>query len=813
MRLPELNASDLYHACDLEQFSFETTEELESLTEIIGQRRAVEAVRFGIDIDQEGYNVFVLGPSGAGKRTLVREFLEQRAPEEPTPDDWCYVNNFDQPHKPIALRLPTGKGPQLRDDMEQLVEDVQSALSGAFESDEYRQRRQSLQERFTEQQQKVVEELQQKARERGLTFMQTPAGLVFAPVDPHGEPMSPEQVQKLSEERRQKLQAAAQEMEKEAQRIMEETPRVQRQARRELKKLNHQAAEQAVEPLIDELRSHYEDHPRVLSYLEAVKQDLVAQAEELLKLQREEHEQKQPMGPAGAPIPKSVMESALLRRYRVNVLVKHDPSEGAPVISEDHPTHQNVIGRTEHLAQMGALIADFNLIRSGALHQANGGYLILDTYKLLPQPFVWEALKRALQSKEIRIESPQEMMGLISTVTLEPEPIPLDIKVVLLGPPLFFHLLNALDPEFAELFKVPADFEIDMDRGDENIQLYARLLGTLAQKDQLRPFHRAAVARVIEHSSRLAGDAQKLSIHMRSVADLMREADYWARQNGHDAVGVKDVQRTIDAQRYRASRQYERAQELIQRDLILIDTEGAKVGQINGLAVTPFGDLLFGRPNRITARMHMGKGEVIDIEREVALGGPLHSKGVLILAGFLAGRYARTQPLSLSSSLVFEQSYAEVEGDSASAAELCALLSAIAEVPLKQSMAITGSVNQHGQIQAIGGVNEKIEGFFDVCRSRNLSGEQGVLIPAANVQHLMLRQEVIDAVEAGKLHIYPLNTIDQAMEMLTGLPAGEADEQGNYPADSLNGKISANLAELARRRQQFLPLSGDREGD
>ncbi|QBQ56559.1 Lon protease family protein [Nitrosococcus wardiae] len=813
MTLSELNASDLYHACDLEQFSFETTEELESLTEIIGQRRAVEAVQFGIDINQEGYNVFVLGPSGAGKRTLVQQFLEQRAPKEPTPDDWCYVNNFDQPHKPIALRLPTGKGPQLRDDMEQLMEDVQSALSGAFESDEYRQRRQSLQERFTEQQQQAVEALQQKARERGLAFMQTPAGLAFAPLDPHGKPMSPEEVQKLSEERRQEFQAAAQEMEKEAQRIMEETPRAQRRARRELKELNHQVAEQAVKPLIDELHSHYEDHPRVLSYLEAVKGDLVDQAEELLKLQREEHEQKQPTGPAGAPIPKSVMEAALLRRYKVNVLVEHEPSEGAPVISEDHPTHQNVIGRIEHLAQMGTLIADFNLIMSGALHRANGGYLILDTYKLLSQPFVWEALKRALQSREIRIESPQEMVGLISTITLEPEPIPLDVKVVLLGPPLFFHLLNSLDPEFAELFKVPADFEIDMDRGEENTQLYTRLLGTLAQKYQLRPFHRAAVARVIEHSSRLAGDAQKLSIHMRSVADLMREADYWARQNGHEAVKVKDVQQTIDAQRYRASRQYERAQELIQRELILIDTEGATVGQINGLAVTPFGDLLFGQPHRITARVHMGKGEVIDIEREVALGGPLHSKGVLILAGFLAGRYARTQPLSLSASLVFEQSYGEVEGDSASAAELCVLLSAIAEVPLKQSLAITGSVNQHGQVQAIGGVNEKIEGFFDLCQGHHLNGEQGVLIPAANVQHLMLRQEVIDAVEAGKLHIYPLKTIDQAMEMLTGLPAGEPDEQGNYPAESLNGKISANLAELSRRRQQFLPGLGDREGD
>lgn len=804
MTLKALEVSELYHRCDPDRFSFDTTEKIEPFKEIIGQSRAVEAVRFGIDIKKEGYNIFVLGPSGAGKRTLVQQFLEQRAPEESTPDDWCYVNNFDQPHKPVALRLATGKGAQLRDDMDQLIEEVQSVLSGAMESDEYRERRRGLQEKFTEHQQKAFEELQEKARERGLAVMQTPGGLVFAPLDPHGEPMSQEDVQKLSEDRRRELQEAAQELEKDARQLIEEVPRTQRRARRELKELNRQIIEQALEPLFEELRSKYEDHSQVIDFLDAAKQDLVEQGEQLLKLQREEEEQpQQQVGPVGAPVPRSVMESTLLRRYRVNVLVGHDPSQGAPVVYEDHPTFNNVIGRVEYMAQMGALVADFNLIRPGALHRANGGYLILDAFELLTQPFAWDGLKRALRSTEIRIESPQEALGMISTVSLEPQTIPLDIKVILIGPPLLYQLLSNLDLDFAELFKVPADFEVDMDRGDENTRLYAQLIGTLAQKEKLQPFDRTAVARVIEHSSRLVGDARKLSMHMRSVADLLREADYWSRHNGNGQVETQNVQQAIDAQRHRGSRLYERAQEYIQRDLILIDTEGTQTGQINGLAVLPFGDLLFGQPTRITSRVGMGKGEVIDIEREVALGGPLHTKGVLILAGFLSGRYTRSLPLSLSASLVFEQSYTDIEGDSASMAELCTLLSAVAEVPLKQSLAVTGSVNQHGWMQAIGGVNEKIEGFFDVCQNRGLTGKHGVIIPAANVQHLMLRQEVIDAVEAGKFHIYPAETIDQVMEIFTDLPAGEPDEQGKYPADSINGRIMARLTELARKRQEF----------
>jgi lon-related putative ATP-dependent protease len=489
-----------------------------------------------------------------------------------------------------------------------------------------------------------------------------------------------------------------------------------------------------------------------------------------------------------------------LRRYRVNVLVDHSRSEGAPVIYEDNPTYQNVIGRVEHRAQMGALLTDFNLIKPGVLHRANGGYLILDARKVLLQPYAWEGLKRALRAGQVHIESIGQMLSLLSTVTLEPEPIPLDVKVALLGDRLLYYLLAQYDPEFGDLFKVAADFDEQMDRSEENQEPYAQLLGTLARKEELRPLDRGATARVIEHSARMVGDAEKLTARTRQVADLLREADYWAAQNGNGVMTKADVEQAIDAQIYRSDRLRERMQEGIQRGTILIDTEGAKIGQVNGLSVIQLGGFAFGRPSRITARVRLGKGEVVDIEREVELSGPIHSKGVLILSGFLGSHYVQDKPLSLSASLVFEQSYSGVEGDSASSAELYALLSAIAEAPLKQSLAVTGSVNQHGQVQAIGGVNEKIEGFFDVCKARELTGEQGVLIPASNVKHLMLRKDVIDAVEGGRFHIYPIETIDQGMEVLTGMSAGERDDAGNYPEGSINHRVESRLAELAEKR-------------
>jgi lon-related putative ATP-dependent protease len=808
MPIDELTPDRLYRCCGGEGMDFETTADLDPVEEIVGQPRAVAALRFGTDIDREGYNLFVLGPPGTGKRTLVTQMLEQRAPNEPAPDDWCYVQNFEDRHKPRALRLPAGRGRQLRDDVEQLLEDVPHAISSTFESDEYQEARQEAEQEVKQHQEQMEEELQKEAKERGLAVVRTPQGLAVVPTDDEGDPMPPDQIQTLSQEERERLESEAEEVQQKAQEAMQSAPRLEREKRQKLKKLNEQYAGQALEPLLADLRDAYDDVPAVVEHLDAVERDMVENGQDLLHLSQAEQgggggiqeQLAKMMGQQGGG---QQTQGDPLRKYRVNLLVDHDPAGGAPIEYEDHPTYPNLIGRIEHMARMGALVTDFNLIKAGALHKANGGYLILDAYRLLSQPYVWDALKRALHEGQIRIETLGQSLGLMPTVALEPEPIPLDVKVVLMGRPIFYRLLRALDPDFAELFKVPADFETRMDRDDESHLVYARLLATLVRKHDLLPLSRDAVCRVMERSSRLAGDAHKLSIHMRQVTDVLHEADYWARQEGRDAIEPADVAQAVEAQVYRSDRIHERVGEEIERGTLLVDTEGAVAGQVNGLAVVPFGDFRFGRPTRITARARMGRGEVVDIEREVELGGPVHSKGVLILSGFISGRYARDLPLSLSASLVFEQSYAPTEGDSASSAELYALLSAVADVPLKQSIAVTGSVNQHGRVQAIGAVNEKIEGFFDVCARRGLTGEQGVLIPASNVQHLMLRADVRQAVEDGRFHVWAVETIDEGIELLTGLDAGKTDKDGTYPPKSVNGKVAARLDEFARQRRKF----------
>ncbi|HJX37190.1 MAG TPA: ATP-binding protein, partial [Anaerolineae bacterium] len=785
-----LEAEKLYTPYDPSQMSFETTDELEDLKEILGQSRAVEAMRFGMGINQEGYNIFALGPAGTGKRAVVRQFFEERAASESVPPDWCYVYNFDDPHKPGVIRLPAGKGAEFRGDMQRTVEELHAALSAAFEGEEYQARRQEIAEGFRELQSKAFEGLQERAQGKGLTVLRTPSGLVFAPVR-EGEIVSPDEVRKLPEDERKRLESEVEDLQEDLQKILQQMPTWQREMQQKTNQLNREISSSAVSGLIDELRKKYSEFEQIVAHLDAVQKDVIENARDFLQAEQETpdflgalRDAISERFPGGPPA---------LRRYQVNLLVDHSQSQGAPVVYEDHPTYPNLVGRVEHMAQMGALLTDFNLIQPGALHRANGGYLILDARKVLLQPYAWEGLKRALESRQIKMESVGQMLSLISTVSLEPEPIPLDVKVALVGDRLLYYLLWELDPDFADLFKVEADFEDQMDRDSDNQLLYARLIATLAREAGTRPLERGAVGRFIEHSARLVGDSEKLTTHMRDIRDLLREADYWAGQAGNGAIKASDVRKAIDAQIHRADRVRDRIQEEILRRTILIDTEGAKVGQVNGLSVMQLGNFSFGRPTRITAQLRLGKGEVMDIEREVELGGPIHSKGVLILAGFLGARYARKKPLSLSASLVFEQSYGGVEGDSASSAELYALLSAIAQVPLRQYLAVTGSVNQHGQVQAIGGVNEKIEGFFDVCKARGLTGEQGVLIPASNVKHLMLRQDVVDAAASGEFHIYPVETIDQGIELLTGLEAGQPDEEGKYPEGTVNYLVEAHL--------------------
>lgn len=786
----------LYRRADLAHF--ETTDQLQDPAGIIGQPRAVEAVQFGIGMERQGYNIFALGSVGVGKHSIVGQFFEQHAANEPVPSDWCYVHNFLEPHKPQALCLSPGKGAELRQDMAQLVEVLRTDLSAAFDSEEYRTRRQVIEEELKERQEGVFNQIQEQAQERGLALLQTPSGLAMAPVR-DGQVLSPDDVQKLSKEEQQRMEADVEQLQEALQKAVQQFPRWQRETRDRVKALDGEIADAAIGGHIDESCAKYVGLPAVERYLNAVRQDVIDHVQDFLP-QEEEGQSSSVLSEAGDDAALFQAELPLSRRYQVNVLVDHSGLQGAPVIYEDNPTYQNLVGRVEHISQMGALLTDFSLIKPGALHRANGGYLILDARKVLLEPYVWEELKRALQARQIQIGALGQTLNVVSTISLEPEPIPLDVKVALLGDSTLYYTLYEADPDFDELFKVQADFEDEMERTPENQGLYANLIGTMIRQAELRPFDREAVARIIEHSSRLAGDASKLSTRMRVIANLVREADYWAGQAGRGVASAADVQRAIDAQVYRSDRVRERMLEDILRGTILIDTDGSQVGQVNGLSVLQLGNFSFGQPSRITARVRLGKGEVIDIEREVELSGPIHSKGVLILSGFLGARYAADRPLSLSASLVFEQSYSGVEGDSASSAELYALLSAIADVPINQSLAVTGSVNQHGQVQAIGGVNEKIEGFFDVCRARGLTGTQGVLIPASNVKHLMLRHDVVEAVATGQFQVYAVETIDQGIELLTGVPAGERNRAGNYPKGSINYRVESRLAELAKKR-------------
>jgi len=785
-----LEPAELYTHCDPAHLDFKTTAEVEELPEIIGQARAVEAIRFGVSIRRDGYHVFVLGPAGAGRYSLVYRELEGRAATEQSPRDWCYVNNYEAPHKPRAVSLPTGRGEQFRQHMRQFVEELHSVIPAAFESEEYHSRIEAMNEEFKGRQEAAIEAFSKEAREHGIALIQTPTGFALAPLK-GGEVVTPDEFEKLPEEEKQGYKEQIQKFEDQLHKIMHHFPAWRREHHAKIREFNRETIGLAVGHLIEELRAQYQDLPEIQEYLEATRADLIENAGEL----------REPASPEGM---EGVATATPLQRYQVNLMVKDGASPGAPVVYEDHPTYQNLIGRIEHISHMGTLVTNFGLIKPGALHRANGGYLILDVGKLLYQPYAYEGLKRALQTREIRIESLGEYFGLVSTLALQPEPIPLDVKLVLFGERLFYYLLHQLDPDFADLFKVAADFADEVDRTPENSMLYARMIAAMVAKNRLRPFERLAVARLIEHSSRLAGDSSKLATHVRSLHDLLIEAEHFAEAEKRDAVQARDVQRAIDAQIYRASRVHENILKQILEGTVLIDTEGGHVGQVNGLAVISLGNHMFAQPARITATVRLGEGNVIDIEREVELGGAIHSKGVLILTSYLASRYSHSTPLSLNASLVFEQSYGSVEGDSASLAELCALLSALSDLPINQALAITGSVNQYGQVQAIGAVNEKIEGFFDVCEARGLTGNQGVLIPHANVKHLMLRDDVVEEVRAGRFVIHAVDNVDQAIELLTGVPAGEPDEEGSVPEGSVNYLVSVQLMALSQMRKAYV---------
>jgi predicted ATP-dependent protease len=805
---PELRAAlavpapSLRRTYDGDVTGFETTADLEDVFGIVGQPRAAAAVEFGTGIARQGFNIFAFGAPGTGKRSFLQQYLESLARARQTPPDVCYVHNFDDSRRPRVLRLPPGSGATFRRDLERLGDEIRTAIAAAFDSEDYQRRRQAIDEEFKERPEQKLQEIGDRARGEGLALLRSPDGLSFAAL--HGEEaLSDEQFAKLPEKDRRRLEAAVERLQEEVQQALRQVPRWNRERRERLRALTREAASVALEPPLVELRAKYKDLPEVRGHLDAIQQHATEHARELVGGESAAQGPFAEMLGRGAP-------AEHVRLYQANVLVDNGARTGAPVVYEDNPTYDNLVGRIEYNAQFGALVTDHTLIKAGALHRANGGYLLLDMHRLLRAPYAWDALKRALAARQVRIEPAGQALGLASTVSLDPEPAELAVQVVLMGDPSLYYLVHTLDPDFLEHFKVAADFDETMAATGDQALRYARLLATLCRQEGLRPLHRTAVARVMEHSGRLVEDQEKLSARIAIVMDLLREADYWAGRDGHAATQVADVERAIAAQIHRSDRPRQRYLEAVARGTILLDTTGTRVGQVNGLAVASYGTFTFGHPSRITARARVGEGELLNIEREVELSGPIHSKGVLILAGLLGARYAADQPLALSATLVFEQSYGPVDGDSASAAEYFALISAIAEAPLRQDLAVTGSVNQHGDIQPIGGVNEKIEGFFDTCAVRGLTGTQGVVIPRSNVPHLMLRQEVVDAVAGGRFHVFAISSVDEGLELFTDVPVGVRAADGTYPVDSLSARVAHRLADFAELRREYSgPPAGD----
>ena len=784
-----LTKDDLPNCCDAKEFDFKTTDDLEALTDIIGQDRALEAIRFALGMQSEGYNLYVLGPPGVGKFTAVNQYLHDLAQHGPVPADWCYVNNFKDASKPLRLELPPGRGAALCQDMARLIEDLKTAIPQAFDTDEYKTRIQQIETNLQQKQENVFRTLRESAKEKDVKLLQGEQGFSFIPIV-NGEDITPEVFEALEQNQKDKIEEINQGLQAELREILQIlVPAWRKEASEKFMAVNHEVTMEAVGLYIETLSHKYDDLPNLLSYLSDVQADIIANAIDFRPAE------------AQPDMPQSALNA--LSRYEINVMLDNSESTGMPVVYEPHPSYGNLMGRIENKAYMGALSTDFTLIKPGALHKANGGYLVLEIRKVLMQPHAWESLKQALYSRELRIESLERALNLASTVSLEPEPIPLDVKVVLIGDRMLYYQLFAQDPDFAELFKVPADFEARLERNPENDFLYARMIATMVRNGKLLPFDSTAVAAVIHQSMRLVEDSEKLSTHMGSVSDLLSEASYWATQAGRDVATEEDVHKVIKTQIERVDRVRDRVQEGILREHVMIDTAGEMVGQVNGLSVLQLGNFSFGQPSRITATTRLGDGRLIDIARESDMGGPTHTKGVMTLSSFLGARYGQKAPLSLTASLAFEQSYGGVDGDSATMAELCTLFSSLSGLPIKQCFAITGSMNQHGRTQVIGGVNEKVEGFFDICNARGLTGEQGVLIPAKNVQNLLLRPDVTEAIEQGQFSIYPIDHVDQAAEILMDMAAGLADEEGQFPADTINGRVQARLEQYAELRRGF----------
>ncbi len=792
MKPNELSFESVRRKCAPESLGFQTTDELPELSKPIGQPRAFRALSLGSAIQGPGYNIFVLGTPGSGRTSLVLNFLRQQAAQEPTPPDLAYVYNFAKPKRPLALHFPPGQATAFAQDMDRLIQTCRQEIPRAFQSETYRKERDRLTENLKQRQEAELTRLQALVSKYNFALVQTPFGFLLVPAV-EGRPLKPEEIEQLDPEKRAKLEELKKRLEEEVKKTIRKVRRMEQETRQAIEDLDRRTTAFVVEHLVEALQEKYRDLQGVTDYLDQVREDIVANGQRFRR--QAEQEEERGDGPW----------EFWVRRYKVNVLVDNSGLQGAPVILENHPSYTNLLGRIEHEVVMGAARTDHTLLRAGALHRAAGGYLVLPARDVLLLPYAWDGLKRALREGKVRIIELSNELGLLSTLTLEPEPIPLRTKIVLIGTPLLYYLLQHYDEDFPKLFKVRAEFAVDMPRTPDTEREYALFARAVQQAHDLPPLQADAVARLIEYGARLAGDQEKLSTRFGPIADLIREAAYWAGQNGHDTITADDIRRAEEEQIYRANYLEERFQEMIHNGTLRIATEGQAIGQINGLSVILLGDYAFGRPTRITATAYPGRGEVVDIEQRAELGGPIHTKGVLILGGYLGQQYGHLGPLSLTARLTFEQSYEGVEGDSASAAELLALLSAIAQLPLRQDIAITGSIDQHGNIQAIGGVNEKIEGFFAVCQARGLTGQQGVLIPRANVRHLMLRDEVVEAIRAGKFHLWAIDTVDEAIALLTGMEPGQRQEDGSFPEGTFHHAVEQRLeafAQLLRRGEE-----------
>jgi lon-related putative ATP-dependent protease len=800
--LRRVEKKELYHCCEPSEFSFKTTDEIEPLKETIGQARALSALDFGLGIESHGFNIYILGESGTGKMTTIKTILQEKAKNEPVPDDWCYVYNFKNPDEPKTLSLPPGTGANFQKDMNEMIGILRKEIPKIFESKEYEKQRAKIFEDFQQKQKDLFAELERETKEKDFALKKTATGLTLGPVKRTGEPVSEEEYEKLDAHAKKKIEKIGKELQEKLDDAIRLVREKEKEVKNKLSELEREAALSSVGHRIDEIKSKYKENAGVQNYLEDVKEDILENLEDF-KPQEEQ--------PAAFPFLKPTKTDSAFNKYVVNIFVNNRNLKGAPVVVESNPNYFNIFGRIEHKVQYGVAVTDFSMIKSGSLQRANGGYLVIDAFEMLKNIFVYDALKRAIKDREIKIEDVWEQYRLISTVTLKPEAMPFDVKIVLVGNPRLYYLLYNLDEEYRELFKVKADFENRMDRNKENMAKYASFVKTKCDKIGLIPFDRGAVAKVVEYGSRLADHQHKLSAKFIEIADLLRESDYWAKRDKSLIVTAEHIDKALGKKEYRANKVEKKILEAIKEGTILVDTEGAVAGQINGLSVLDLGDHRFGMPSRITARTYAGKAGIVNIERETKMSGKIHEKAILTLAAYLGGKYASKAPLSLTASLTFEQLYGGVEGDSATCAEVYTLLSSISGVPLKQSIAVTGSMNQHGDVQPIGGVNEKIEGFFEVCKQNGLKDGHGVIIPKKNLIHLMLKSEVIDAVTSGKFNIYSIENIEDGIEPLTGMPAGEMQPDGTYPEGTFNFLVAKKLEEFSKALKDKKEENNDKD--